>query len=219
MACELFLHPAHRHLVGASQPRPDRSLTASCAAHHDQSLWPSAVVARHETAANLDHQGPPRQAPADLRGHLVPGSMVTTWGPAMVLVTPDRPAAMITTGVPHMWACAEPVRAGRTGAGPPDVLDVPADDGRRIHHDPGVPGRALAHPQGPATEIQVGLAAGDDRHRRPGRRELRGLDLHRDGPSTVDRGWPVPDSGFGVALGVRGRRIDLTDRLHRAVRQ
>ena len=45
--------------------------------------------------------------------------------------------------------------------------------------------------------------------------QLGGLDLHRDGPPALDGGRPLPDRGLGLAVGVRWRGADVTDRLHR----
>src|SRR5699024_620549 len=100
-----------------------------------------------------------------------------------------------------------------------DVLELPAHDGHRLHRHGGRGLGPVGHPPGPRAHAAVGPAdhrAHPDRDR-PGP-QLR-LDLHRDRPPAVGRLRGDGDTHRRLAVGGRGRRVDLDDRLHGALRR
>ena len=63
-------------------------------------LWSWGDMKRPQTL--ITRYRPGKHRPTSV-GPPAAGSMITIWGPASVLVTPDRPEAMITTGVALVW--------------------------------------------------------------------------------------------------------------------
>ena len=83
---------------------------------------PQTLITRYRPGKHRPTSGGPPAA----------GSMITIWGPASVLVTPDRPEAMITTGVALVWGRTNLCARDRRRAASTDELPRPHDELPRL---------------------------------------------------------------------------------------